>query len=111
MDTIEHAITGGRVIYIYALGYDAHRRELTLVCLSDPPNKPVRTVVFRDIVGYDDLWDDEEAPDPELIDTIIGLDCRRDAQTEMFNYTLRTASREIRFASRRSPEIVEHRNV
>jgi hypothetical protein len=106
MNNVEHTITKGLVTYIHTLGYDLHRRELTLLCLANPPDNLLRIVVFRNIVSYNDLWDDDDS-DGDSIDSIIGLDCFEDAQSGLFTYTLRTEAREIHFTSRYLPEIME----
>lgn len=105
--TLEEQATKGRAIYIHAVGYDMHRGQLIIMLLKHPEEVViVRTLFFRGVRMYDDVWDDEDFDLDHDIDTIIGID--EYFEEENMKYLIRTASREISFVTSFPPEIIEH---
>ena len=104
----EHDVTKGLVTYIHSLGYDAHRAQFILLCLDVfDLSVIVRSVIFRGIYRYTDVWHTEDVIDSYDIDSIIGLDTYSEPDGK--RYVLHTECREIIFTTPLSPEIVEHR--
>ena len=105
MDLEQH-VTGGQVAYIHAVGYDAHRAQLVMTILKHPELALLaRTVLFTDVQGFSDEWDEDEPVAANDLDSLIGLHAY--PESGGVRYLIRTEYREISFYTEARPSIIE----
>ncbi|HEY3229110.1 MAG TPA: hypothetical protein VGJ87_07820 [Roseiflexaceae bacterium] len=104
---LEQHVTRGQVVYIHALGFDAHRAHFVMTILKHPEQSALaRTLLFTDVQSFTDDWDEAEPVAAGDVDSLIGL-IEYPAGGGV-RYLIRTEYREISFYTEAPPSIIEH---
>jgi hypothetical protein len=89
------------VAYLASIEFDTERRTFVAKLTFSPESAAIdKTIIFKDVWQFNDIFDDPEEYKEDWIEQIIGLD----EWSTM--YVLKTDLREIIFYTEAIPEIV-----
>lgn len=102
---LERRVMADGAFYVHRLDRDLDQGRLVfyLCRASEPPGQVVRRLIFSGVREFRELWDEE--PDPDLLESIIGL--HRRPMGSGFEYLIRLDQSEMYFWTAEAPQVEE----
>jgi hypothetical protein len=98
---LEERVTGNRVTYVDRIKFDSQSKRLTLYLVLDPERGTVaRVLTFTHVEDFRVL---EERADPDLLDSLLGIEEERRGKGTQFLIALEQS--EMSFYTAAEPEI------